>query len=194
MSVDWLGIQRRTSPIDPRPAADYAVNNNYSVKGEIRRRHGAAATNVPKQAGAVLNIQPPIGPNGGIIVFPTGGTLFGYQNPLAMWDDQKDPVEVDSAWSFPQEPTPVGWALPTAHQGGTVYMEGHTPIPTIPVPQGRTFQLYFDGVLVYTSICVGSGNLTYPIPVGVQHVRVESTTGCGGGSDPTYANASAAGL
>ena len=193
MSVNWLGIQRRTSPIDPRPCADFAVNNRYNTQGEIQRRCGKAATNIPKQAGAVLNIQPPIGPSGGIIVFPTGGTIEGYQDPLALWDDAKTPFPVDSAWSFPAEPTPVAWILPVGYQTALVHMDASTPAPTIPIPQGRTFFIYLDGVLSYTSICIDNGSVTFALPLGASHVRVESTTGCGPGGDPTFDSAWAEG-
>lgn len=194
MSVNWLGIQRRTSPIDPRPGAEFATNNRYNTQGEIQRRTGKAATNVPKQAGAVLNIMPPIGPSGGIIVFPTGGEVFGYQNPRALWDDAKNPDPVDTGWSFPEEPTPVGWILPTDQQGGAVLLVAVTTGPTFPTPQGVTFAVYFDAVLAYTSICLSFGSLSVPIPIGVQHVRVDSVTGCAGGPDPTGGYASAAGV
>lgn len=194
MSVNWLGIQRRTSPIDPRPAADFATNNRYSTQGEIRRRCGKAATNVPKQTGAVLNIQPPIGPSGGIIVFPTGGTIEGYQDPLALWDDAKNPQDADSAWSFPAAPTPIGWILPVDHQGGTVFMVATSPTPTIPIPEGRTFFVYYDNVLSYTSICLSNGAVSFAIPVGVQQIRVESATGCGPGTDPTFDEVRAEGM
>jgi hypothetical protein len=187
VSVNWLGIQRRTSPIDPRPAADFAVNNNYTVAGEIRRRMGKAATNVPKQAGAVLNIAPPIGPSGGIIVFPTGGTIEGYQDPLSLWDDTKAPIAVDSAWAFPQQAPPAAWALPVGHQNGFVHVFATSSIPTFPIPEGATFSVYFDGVLTFVSLCLTNGGQSFAIPPGVAHVNVTSVTGCGPGGDPTGA-------
>lgn len=183
--MKWQGMQRRTSSIDPRPGVSVEeVNTRLGREGESLRRLGKASTNVPKQSGAVLNIQPPIGPAGAIIVFPTGGTVFGYTNPRANWDDTKDETTGDSAWRFPYVSAPVTFTLPLHHNGGTAYMLAaatNTPANG----QGLIFSVYFDGVLSYTSACMDSGSDTVAIPAGVVAVQITSVTGCNGGFEIT---------
>jgi hypothetical protein len=192
--MKWLGMQRRTSNIDPRPgAATFAVNNRLGTQGENRRRAGNSATNIPKQSGAVLNIAPPIGPAGGIIVFPTGGTIYGYQDPLALWDDRKIAVPPNPNWNFPVVPCPANFVLPPGHTSGSVVMYA-TPSTSSPgFGVGVIFSVFFDTVLSYTSACMESGSDEFAIPNGVLVVDVTAAFGCNFGSDPTGAEASAYG-
>lgn len=82
-------MSRKVTPIWPDTSlAEKQTNLRMRVEGELQRRNGFASSNVAKQSTAVLALVPIGAASGpGVIVMPTGGSVFGYTDPSARWLD-----------------------------------------------------------------------------------------------------------
>lgn len=89
------------------------------------------------------------------------------------------------SWAFPEQSPPAAWTMPASAQAGSVLLRAETVSSTPVDPQGIIFQVFRNGVLIYTSACMNTGSDIVPIAAGATSVDVTTATGCQGGPDIT---------
>lgn len=120
--MKWDAIHRETTAVDDAEGRmHYAQNTSFSTEDEVQRRNGISSTDVPKQAGPVLNMAQCFSDYQGLVQ-NIGATLIGTKNPSANTDDDKD---FDRA-------------------GGGVRVVIGAPPVGVAVVVGRTFYEYVD--------------------------------------------------
>ncbi len=88
--TQWSGTNVKATPIGAQDGVSlWQQNTRMWVNGELQRRHGMAASNVPPSTNGIIGMATAFTPNGPIILQNDGqGTITGFQQPVAKWGDK----------------------------------------------------------------------------------------------------------
>ena len=167
--MTWLGLNRDTTPVDPRPGvSELQTNTHLRVANELQRRWGFQSSSIAKQDGPILGIASADWAGGNFITF-----LNGTASPTS--------YEMTGTSPPPAQPPGPKRRRPVVVAGNPVapVINFITPTPASPGTAGGASSflanITYDGLsgaLTYTWSTMNQGGMPFAmIPVNAQNVN-----------------------
>jgi hypothetical protein len=197
----WAGINRKFTPIGRDNGESYfQANTRMNVVGELRRRHGMAASGLPQLGYGVAGLVTAWTANGPVIVqYSPTNILTGFNALKALWGDVVLPPIVGSNCVIMQTLSDAGTTSKNSQLNppsnvcqGTILVIGSESSQGQGQGQGGNYGYQFQiecfgplGLIItYNTACLVNQGTTFPLPNGTINVSYDITGGCSGGDQP----------